>query len=203
MYRHIAITGPSGSGKSSLIWKHENSIMRVTKEVFDFSVSGTNRLPRKNEIHGKDYFFFPSEESFLSERFIEDNHYEGNKRLYGTLVSEVERIAVHQGRRICFDVDINGGFSLKRIFKRDLIFVFLDVPIPTLRLRLTKRREETGETDEQIEKRIIAAEAEKLRVARGEISPDLILPYDNDVTPGEAVNQILFCAGFGLGPPIK
>lgn len=194
--RHIGITGPSGSGKSTIIRSDEKSIISSMPDVYGFSISGASRLPRKNEKHGKDYFFFDSVEFFQKERFIEDNAYAGNGKLYGTLVSEIERIAIKERKRICFDVDLNGGVALKQIFKKDFLFGFLDVPIETLYSRLIKRIDETGETEKQVDMRILAATKEKYRVKSGEVVPDFILPYDDNVTPGAAATQFLFKASF-------
>jgi guanylate kinase len=188
---HIAIIGASGSGKSTLIHKEECSITKQFPSVYSFSVSGASRQPRKTEVHSRDYFFFDGVEAFQREVFLEDNVYEGNKKLYGTLRREVERIILQERKRCCFDVDPNGGKALKQFFGADLFLVYLQVSIPVLEKRLKGRQTETGETNEQIANRLLAAEKEAAMVASGEIVPDFMLPYD-DVVPAEAINQLLF-----------
>ena len=48
----FVISAPSGAGKTTLVKK---LISRNNK--LKYSVSYTTRTPRKNEIHGRDYFF--------------------------------------------------------------------------------------------------------------------------------------------------
>ena len=48
----ILISGPSGTGKSTVIAR----LMRLRDDVC-FSVSATTRDPRPGEVDGKDYFF--------------------------------------------------------------------------------------------------------------------------------------------------
>ena len=48
----ILISGPSGTGKSTVIAR----LMRLRDDVC-FSVSATTRAPRPGEVDGKDYFF--------------------------------------------------------------------------------------------------------------------------------------------------
>ena len=48
----ILISGPSGTGKSTVI----SRLMRLRDDVC-FSVSATTRAPRPGEVDGADYFF--------------------------------------------------------------------------------------------------------------------------------------------------
>ena len=53
----IIFSAPSGSGKSTIV----NHLL--SKYPFlEFSISATSRAPRGEEKHGKEYFFFSTEE---------------------------------------------------------------------------------------------------------------------------------------------
>ena len=47
----IVLSSPSGAGKTTLVKKIS------LKETFKVSISYTTRIPRINEINGKDYYF--------------------------------------------------------------------------------------------------------------------------------------------------
>ena len=62
----IILSSPSGAGKTTLV-KKLSSLYN-----FEVSVSYTTRIPRINEINGKDYFFI-SEDDF--KKLIDDVSY--------------------------------------------------------------------------------------------------------------------------------
>src|SRR5258708_1449177 len=55
--RPLIVSGPSGSGKSSLI----NKLFEEHPGCFGFSVSHTTRLPRAGEKNGREYHFVSKE----------------------------------------------------------------------------------------------------------------------------------------------
>lgn len=97
---HIVVCGPSGSGKTTIIRTHEHSILKLLPDFFDFSISGATRKKRLLEIDGTDYHFMTIAEFGIRD-FFETNEYSGNKKLYGTLVSEIERIALYGKNESC------------------------------------------------------------------------------------------------------
>ena len=108
--RVLIFSAPSGSGKSTLV----RYLMSMDKS-FVFSVSATSRLPRGDERHGTEYFFFTPEEfrkKILADEFVEyEEVYED--RFYGTLKSQVEKQL--EKNNILFDVDVKGGCNLKKL----------------------------------------------------------------------------------------
>ena len=119
----------------------------------EFSVSATSRQKREGEQDGRDYYFFTPEqfrEKVEQGAFLEWNEvYTG--QYYGTLLSEVDRIA-QNGRHVIFDVDVKGGLSIKERFGERALAVFVMPPsIEVLRQRLLNRGTETPES---VEKRL-------------------------------------------------
>ena len=150
----IIFSAPSGSGKSTIV----NHLL--SKYPFlEFSISATSRAPRGQEKHGKEYFFFSTEEFerlISQEAFVEyEEVYKGS--YYGTLKSEIERIWA-KGHTILFDIDVKGGVNLKKIFGDAAMAVFVKPPcVEELRKRLIGRGTDTPEA---IEKRVAKAAEE-------------------------------------------
>ena len=84
--------------------------------------------------------------------------------------SEVERIWA-KGNTIIFDIDVQGGVNLKRIFGEKAFSIFIQAPsIEILRDRLIKRG---TDTEEAIERRIAKA-ASEMEFAAGKFDYTLI-----------------------------
>ena len=89
---------------------------------------------------------------------------------YGTLKSEVERIWA-KGHVIVFDIDVQGGVNLKRIFGEQAFSVFIQAPsVEVLRERLVGRGTDTPEA---IEKRVAKA-ASEMEFAAGKFDHVLV-----------------------------
>ena len=150
----IIFSAPSGAGKSTIV----NHLLGIHPEL-EFSISATSRAPRGQERHGVEYYFFSADEfrQMISEdKFVEyEEVYAGS--FYGTLRSEVERIWA-KGHAIVFDIDVQGGVNLKRIFGQSACSVFIMPPsVEVLRERLIGRGTDSMET---IEKRVAKANFE-------------------------------------------
>jgi len=133
-------------------------------------VTTTTRGPRPGEVHGVHYHFFSPEEfdtktaagEFLEWAWV---HKTGNR--YGTLASSVlEPLAA--GRSLIINVDVQGVDSFRKaalanpLLAKRMGTVFINVPIPELRVRLTGR----GESDAEIAHRMETAERELLEIGK-------------------------------------
>lgn len=163
----IIFSAPSGAGKSTIV----NHLLGLHPEL-EFSISATSRAPRGQEKHGVEYYFFTSEEfrqMIEEDKFVEyEEVYSGS--YYGTLKSEVERIWA-KGHVIIFDIDVQGGVNLKRIFGEKALSVFIQAPsVEVLRDRLVGRGTDTPEA---IERRVSKA-ASEMEFATGKFDYVLI-----------------------------
>lgn len=150
----VIFSAPSGSGKSTIV----NHILSIYPDM-EFSISATSRAPRGEEQHGKEYWFYSTDEfrQLISEdKFVEyEEVYAGS--YYGTLKSEVERIWA-KDHVIIFDVDVKGGVNLKKYFGENALSVFIQAPsVEELRRRLINRGTDTPEA---IERRVAKASEE-------------------------------------------
>ena len=156
----IVIAAPSGCGKSTII----NALLEGGDLNLGFSVSATTRPPREGEVDGVNYYFM-SEENFrdaIAEgRFVEfEEVYPG--RFYGTLRSEIDRI-LDEGHNIILDLDVNGALSVKKLYGREALSIFIEPPsIEVLRRRLEYRGTESSEV---IDVRVDRAQYEISRAA--------------------------------------
>ena len=163
----IIFSAPSGAGKSTIV----NHLLGLHPEL-EFSISATSRTPRGQEQHGVEYYFFTADDfrrMIAEDKFVEyEEVYAGS--FYGTLRSEVERIWA-KGHVIIFDIDVQGGVNLKRIFGEKAFSIFIQAPsVEVLRERLVGRQTDTTEA---IEKRVAKASSE-MEFAAGKFDYTLI-----------------------------
>ena len=163
----IIFSAPSGAGKSTIV----NHLLGLHPEL-EFSISATSRAPRGQEKHGVEYYFFTADDfraMIAEDKFVEyEEVYAGS--FYGTLRSEVERIWA-KGHVIIFDIDVQGGVNLKRIFGDQAFSIFIQAPsVEVLRERLIGRQTDSPEA---IEKRVAKA-ASEMEFAEGKFDYTLI-----------------------------
>ncbi len=178
----VIFSAPSGAGKSTIV----NHLLGLHPEL-EFSISATSRSPRGQEQHGVEYYFYTADEfrKMISEdKFVEyEEVYPGS--FYGTLRSEVERIWA-KGNAIVFDIDVQGGVNLKRIFGEQAFSVFIQAPsVETLRQRLIGRG---TDSEEAIEKRVAKA-ASEMEFAAGKF--DYVLVNDDLQTAFAEAEKII------------
>lgn len=147
----IILSAPSGSGKSTII----HALMNSGALNMQFSVSATNRAPRGAEVDGKDYHFLSDgafRQAIADDAFLEyEEVYPG--RFYGTLKSEVDRIAA-AGSNVVMDIDVNGALRVKEKLGHSALGIFIQPPsIEELRRRLETRATDSLESiDARIER---------------------------------------------------
>ena len=178
----IIFSAPSGAGKSTIV----QHLLSLFPEL-EFSISATSRAPRGQEKHGVEYYFFSADEfrKMIAEgKFVEHEEvYSGS--FYGTLRSEVERIWA-KGHTIVFDIDVQGGVNLKKIFGNQALSIFIQAPsVEILRERLIGRGTDTAEA---IEKRVAKA-ASEMEFADGKF--DYVLINDDLQTAKEEAVKVI------------
>ena len=129
----LVISGPSGSGKSSIV----RVLLEDARVVF--SISATTRAPRAGEENGVHYHFLTREEfrrRVEAGDFIESAEVHGN--LYGTLRRPMQE-AIESGRVYLVEIDVQGALQLKEL-GIEAAYVFVAPPrLEDLRERLEKR----------------------------------------------------------------
>lgn len=163
----VIFSAPSGAGKSTVV-KHLLSIY----PEFEFSISATSRQPRGTEKDGVEYYFLEAgkfRELIARDAFVE---YEEvyRDRYYGTLKSEVDRIWA-KGKVIIFDVDVKGGYNLKKYFGDSALSVLI-VP-PSLEVLEQRLRGRGTDSEEAITERLGKAGSE-LEFAKGKFDIELV-----------------------------
>ncbi len=135
----IVVSAPSGCGKTTIV----RAILGRHPD-FRFSVSATTRSMREGETDGKDYFFLSHDEfqrKIDAGEFAEWEEFFGNR--YGTLKSQIDG-ALAGGSSMMFDIDVKGGLSIRRLYPRDTVTIFIEPPsLEVLRRRLALRGTET------------------------------------------------------------
>jgi len=153
----LIISGPSGSGKSSLM----NEMFKKIDDIY-FSISTTTREQRDGEVEGVDYYYISKEEFekdiqdelFLEWAKVHDNY-------YGTSLKPILK-ALEDNKLVVFDIDVQGHKIAREKFGDAITSVFITTPNQD---ELSKRLKNRGtDTNEVIEKRINNAVSEMRRI---------------------------------------
>ena len=149
--RLLVISGPSGSGKSSIVRELLDRLDLV------FSVSATTRLPRPGERHGVHYEFVSRRKfdaMIKADELLEWAEY--NNRLYGTPALPVDA-AVEEGRDVLLEIETQGARQVRENRPNAEMFFIAPPSLEELERRL-RSRGDTLEAD--IEDRLRIAQAE-------------------------------------------
>jgi guanylate kinase len=154
----IIVSGPSASGKSTLT----AALLAERTWPLRLSISATTRPRRPTEIDGVHYHFW-SREQFQREceggAFLEWAEVHGN--WYGTPAREVTPYRA-QGIGVILDIDTKGQEQVMRLCP-DAVSIF--VRTSSMAEYERRLRARGTETEEQIQRRLRAAEAEHARVS--------------------------------------
>jgi guanylate kinase len=149
----LILSGPSGSGKSSLSKK----LFEVLDNYY-FSISTTTRGTRDKEVEGRDYYFVSREK--FEQDIKNDNFFEYAKihnNYYGTATKPILD-AIKEGKLVILDIDVQGREQIVNKISHLCTSVFITT---TSCQELQDRLENRGtDTQEVINTRINNAKEE-------------------------------------------
>lgn len=148
----FVISGPSGTGKSSLVRKVLAGLGGLS-----FSVSYTTRPRRPGEEDGREYHFVDDatfDRMVAAGAFLEWAHVFG--RRYGTGREPTER-ALAAGRDLLLDIDVQGA---RQVLAASLDAVTVFVLPPSFEVLAGRLRGRGSETDEDARNRLALARRE-------------------------------------------
>ncbi|MBN1326878.1 MAG: guanylate kinase [Candidatus Cloacimonetes bacterium] len=148
----VILVSPTAGGKSTIA----KALLRE-KDRFAYSISYTTRLPRGEEINGKDYHFVSwnsFKELIASDKLLE--YAEVHEQWYGTSRKTVEKL-LDEGLHVVLDLDYQGAYQIREK-GIDNITIFLLPPSERIwKKRLLQRGTDSAE---MIEIRLKTAEKE-------------------------------------------
>ncbi len=148
----IIISGPSGTGKNSII----NGLL---DKIYNLEImkTCTTRKARKSD---NNYFYF-SEEEF--QKMKDNNEFFETEMVhpglwYGVLNKSMDDV-IKSEKIYIKDIDVHGAQKISEFLKGkvNVIKIFVDAPNDVLRERLIKR----GETEEKADARLARADYER------------------------------------------
>ena len=138
----IILSSPSGAGKTTLVKK------LITIENFEISISYTTRIPRLNEINGKDYYFINTKD--FSE-LIKKNELLEYAQVFSNFYGSSKKKVIDNlnlGKNVVFDIDWQGTKQIKeKKLNYKLISIFI---LPPSKKTLVNRLSEREKNDEKI-----------------------------------------------------
>jgi guanylate kinase len=164
----LVLSAPSGAGKTTLA----HMLLEGFKSEARFSISYTTRAPRGAEVNGQDYHFVdPPTFNRMIERgeFVEWAEVHGH--FYGSARTMVETAFSSRGIAV-FDIDVQGGNTIKRKFPDAVLIFVLPPSLPELERRLRSRG---TDSDDVVSRRMLAARHE---IEKGLESYDYVVEND-------------------------
>ena len=155
----IIISSPSGAGKTSICKKILENDQKIK-----ISISDTTRIPRDNEVNGKDYNFISKEEF---KKKIINNEYAEYAKVFGNYYGSLHKNLtenLNNGYDILFDIDWQGAQQLKEIQYTNLLSFFIMPPSKDeIFKRLLSRAKISGDNENAINLRMSQYDTEVKR----------------------------------------
>ncbi|MGB9724255.1 MAG: guanylate kinase [Chloroflexia bacterium] len=174
----VVLSGPSGVGKDAVMGR-----MKERGIPMHYTVTATTRPRRPNEVHGRDYFFLPTEEF---QRLIAQGELLEWALVYGDykgIPKQQVREALARGEDVIMRIDVQGATTIRRLAPEALLIFLAPPSMDELARRLRQRRTE-GEGE--LERRLEAAREEMRALP---IFDYLVVNYEGRLD--EAVDRIL------------
>ncbi len=175
----IVLSGPSGSGKGTII----KSLLSSRKDTV-LSISVTTRQPRPGEIDGIHYFFRTRDEfekMISTDSLLEYANYNGN--YYGTPEESIKKWLA-EGKNVLLEIEVQGAEQVMD-HRSDLVSIFITIPsMEELERRL---RERGTENEETIRSRMAVAKRELTRAFRY----DYVVLNDEVASAVKRINTII------------
>jgi guanylate kinase len=148
----VVISGPSGVGKDAVIGR-----MKQRGIGLHYTVTATTRLPRENEVEGRDYHFISHDEF---QRLIDEDELLEWALVYGDykgIPKQQVRDALARGQDVIMRIDVQGAATVRKLAP-EAVLIFLAPPgIDALAERLRYRN---TDSEEALQRRLQAAREE-------------------------------------------
>lgn len=175
----LVISGPSGSGKGTLIKR----ILELD-DSFIYSVSATTRAPRIGERNGVNYYFIDREDfeaRIADGMMLEHAEYCGN--YYGTPKKEVNE-NLTAGHNVILEIEVAGAMQIKEKCPEAVLIMITPPDFRTLEARLRGRGDNVGE--DVIRRRLETAKVELSKLGEYDY---IVINGDNMID--DAVHMIM------------
>lgn len=111
----LLLSGLTASGKDAIFEK----IKEISPNLFSKTITGTSRQPREDEIHGRDYYFFESSQTFIKSvkngEFIE--FYKRGETYYGLPKNSLQNSLNQSTPVIYSQLEISGWSKIEKYLK--------------------------------------------------------------------------------------
>ena len=138
----IILSSPSGAGKTTL-----TRLLSEKNKNLEISISHTTRVPRENEIDGRDYFFTNKEEF---KKLIEKNSFFEYATVFNNYYGTSKKTAtdkLNQGIDILLDIDWQGTEQIKKLDLNFKLITFFILPPSTQVLKERLKNREVSNPD--------------------------------------------------------